>query len=56
MEEADFEEIGVYIKNMKNTVTQYLATQPTLDLCERYVRRSGVWFYRRWWYQEGIDL
>ena len=56
MEDAVFEEIGVYILKRKNTVTQYIATQPILDLCERLVRRPGDWFSRRWWEQEGLDL
>ena len=56
MEEAGFDEIGVYITRRKNTVAQYIATQPILDLFERYVRRPGAWVYRRWWDQEGLDL
>ena len=37
-------------------VTQYIATRPILELCKKTVRRLGVWFYRRWWDQEGLDL
>ena len=39
MKEASFEEIGVYIKNIQNTVPQYIATRMLLDLCERYLWR-----------------
>ena len=40
----------------QNTVAQYIAMQPILDLCERLVRRPRAWFSRRWWEQEGLDL
>ena len=33
MEEAGFEYIGVYILKSQNTIAQYIATQPILDLC-----------------------
>ena len=42
MEEAGFEEIGVYIKNEQNIVAQYIAMRPILDLCERSVQRPGA--------------
>ena len=56
MEEAIFEDIGVYIQKRQNTVAQYIATRPIMDLCEQSVRRPGAWVYCRWWYQEGINL
>ena len=56
MEESGFKEIGVYIKRMQNTVVQYIATRPILDLCEKSVRKPGDWVYWRWWDQEGINL
>ena len=56
MEEAGFEEIRVYITRRQNTVAQYIATRPILDLCERSVRRLGAWVYQRWWNQEGLYL
>ena len=36
MEEAGFEEIGVYITRRQNTVSQYIAARLIMDLCERY--------------------
>ena len=48
MEEAGFEEIGDYILKNQNTFTQYIVTQPILDLCKRTVHRPGVWFAWRW--------
>ena len=56
MDEANFEEIRVYIKRRKNIIAQYIATRPILDLCERSVWRPRACFYWRWWDQEGIDL
>ena len=56
MEEAGFKEIGVYFMRRQNTVTQYIATQPILDLCEKSVWRTGAWVSQRWWDQEGLDL
>ena len=56
MEEAVFEEIGVYIQKRHNTVAQYIVTRLILDLCEQLVRRPGAWFSWRWWEQEGIEL
>ena len=47
MEEAGFEEIGVYVTRRQNTFAQYIMTQPILDLCEKYVRRTGAWVYQR---------
>ena len=49
MEEVGFEDIGVYIIKRHNTVVQYIATQPILDLCERSVRMLGALVYWRWW-------
>ena len=40
----------------QNTVAQYIAARPIMDLCERYVWRPGAWVYRQWWEQEGIYL
>ena len=40
-------EVGIYgihksITQRQNTVAQYIATQPILDLCERGTRRPGA--------------
>ena len=56
MAEAGFEEIGTYATRRQNKFTQYIATRPILDLCERSARRPGAWVYRRWWEQDGLDL
>ena len=56
MLEAGFKEISVYVIRRQNTVAQYIATQPIVELCERSARRLGAWVSRRWWEQEGMDL
>ena len=55
MKEAGFTEIRKSITNMQNTVAQYIATRPILDLCERTTKRGGERVSRRWWDQKGID-
>ena len=47
MEDLGFEEIGAYILKIQNTVAQYIATRPMLDLCERYVWRPRAWVSQR---------
>ena len=56
MAEAGFEGIGTYIKRRQNMISQYIATQPILDLCERSDRRPMARVSQRWWEQEGLDL
>ena len=43
MAESGFEEIGTYVTRRQNTVAQYIATRPILDLCERSIQRTGSW-------------
>ena len=54
--EAGFEGIRKSFTRRQNTVLQYIATRPILDLCERATRRTGARVSRRWWEQAGIDL
>ena len=42
MQEAGFKEMGEYVMKRNNTVAQYIATQPILDLCEEAVRMPGA--------------
>ena len=56
MQEAGLEGIRKTITRRQNTVAQYIATRPILDLCEHTMQKSGARMSRRWWDQEGIDL
>ena len=55
MQEAGLEGIRKAVTRRQNTVTQYIATGPILDLCERAMQRMGVRVSQRWWNQEGIE-
>ena len=56
MKEAVMVGIRTSILRRQNTVAQYIATQPILDLCEQATRRPGARVSWRWWEQTGIDL
>ena len=56
MGEAGFKEIRKSFTRRQNTVAQYIATQPILDLCERATWRPGARVYWLWWEQADIDL
>ena len=43
------------VLNRQNTVAQYIATRPLLDLCEGARLREGAKVPLRWWDQAGID-
>ena len=55
MEEAGLTDIRTSIQRRQNTVAQYIATQPLLDLCEGARPREGARVTLRWWEQSGID-
>ena len=55
MKEAELTEVGKSILNRQNTVAQYIATRPLLDLCEGARARAGTRVPLRWWNQKGID-
>ena len=54
--EAGFEGIRKYVTRRQNTVAQYIATRPIMDLCERSTRRPGARVSRWWWEKAGMDL
>ena len=43
LEEAGFEDMRAYVLKRTNSVVQYIAMRPILDLCKDTVRRSGAW-------------
>ena len=55
MKEAGIVRIRNSILRRQNTVAQFIATQPIMDLCEKANRRPGARVSRRWWEQTGID-
>ena len=55
MREAGLTDIRKSIENRQNTVAQYIATRPLLDLCEGARAREGAKVPMRWWNQADID-
>ena len=53
--EEGLTEIRKSIANRQNTVAQYIATRPLLDLCEGAIARDGARVPMRWWNQTDID-
>ena len=54
MKEAGLTDIRTSIHRRQNTVAQYIATRPLLDLCEGAKHREGARVTLRWWDQLGI--
>ena len=55
MKEACFKDVQTSINTRQNTVAQYIATRPFLDLCEGTTQIGGGRVAMRWWDQKGID-
>ena len=54
--EAGLEGIRKLVTSRQNTVAQYIAMRPILDLCESSTWRPGTRVSWRWWEQDEIDL
>ena len=50
------EEVDAYFLRRQNTVAQYIATRPILELCLVLERRLGSHVSQRWWETDGINL
>ena len=55
MKEAGIVRIRISILRRQNTVAQFIATRPILDLCEKAVGRPGERVPRWWWEQTSIN-
>ena len=56
MVEAGLQEMETYVSRRQNTVAQYIATMPIMDLCLTAEQRPGPRVAMQWWEQEGMDL
>ena len=56
LKELGLEGISKSVSRRQNTVAQYIAMRPILDLCERATQRPEARVYRRWWEQDKIYL
>ena len=54
MEESGLKDMETYISRRQNTVAQFIATSPIMDLCLAAERRLGPQVSRRWWDQDGV--
>ena len=54
MAEEGFKETRTYVTRRQNTVAQYIATRPILDLCKQYDWMPGEWVSHWWWEQDGL--
>ena len=56
MKAVGLEEVNTYLFFRQNTVSQYIAIQPILELCLEEERQPGVWVSMIWWDQAGLEL
>ena len=56
MAEAVLQEVETYVSHQQNTVTQYIATRPIMDLCLAAKWSPGPRVVKRWWEQEVLYL
>ena len=56
MQEAEFEDMEEYVLKRQNTVAQYIAMRPFLDLCKETVQMPGKWVAKMWWEKKVLDL
>ena len=56
MAKAGFQEVETYVSLRQNTMAQYIATRPIMDLCLAEKRRPGPRATMQWWEQGGLDL
>ena len=56
MSEAVVQEVYTYIAHRNNTVTQFIATRPIMDVCLAAARRPGYWVLKRCLKQDRLDI
>ena len=54
MKEAGIIRIRTSFLRRQNTVAQFIATRPILDLCKKSTRQPGARVPRQWWEKTGI--
>ena len=55
MKAVGMEEVETYVLHRNNTVTQYNATRPILEICMSAERWPGAQVSLRWWEQAGLE-
>ena len=56
MAEAGMKEVETYVSCRQNTMAQYIATRPIMDLCMVEKRWPVPRVTMRWWGQKGVDF
>ena len=56
MTEAGFQDVDTYVSRRHNTVAQFIATRPIMDLCLAADQRPGPRVSKRWWEQDGVGV
>ena len=56
MAEAGLQNVETYVSRLHDTVVQYIATRPIMELCLVEKRRTGPRVTKSWWEQDGLDL
>ena len=56
MAEAGLQEVDAYVYRRQNTVAQFIATRPIMDLCLAVEHRTGSRVAKQWWEQDSLDL
>ena len=56
MEEAGMQEVETYLSRHQNTVAQFIATRPIMDLFLVAERRLGPMISKFWWEQDEVDV
>ena len=56
MAEAVFQELNTYVSRRQNTVAQFIATRPMIDLCLATKRRLGSRLSKQWYDQDILYL
>ena len=50
------EEVDTYVLHLYNTIAQYIATRPILEICLAAERQPGVQVTRKWWEHAGLTF
>ena len=49
-------ELGTYVSRPQNIVSQFIATEPIMELCLSEERSMGSKVAKQWWYHDGLYL
>ena len=56
MKNVGLKEVDTYVSHLHNMVTQFITTNPIMELCLTAERRPGKSISNRWWEQDGVDV